>query len=149
MVGSPFFFRDIWSHKTSDAFFLFVIFSILCLLFSQYCLKSKSPLPFEKSIPGLPHLEPHRKVNATTLYSFLKLLKLYEKLPICFQTLTFCRNLSFQKPWICPWIFHGFPTPWIFGEAAGAADKKCGGVWVGAGAPPPRISRPGSLGRAL
>ena len=40
--------------------------------------------------------------------NFLKLLKLYEKRPTCFQTLTFCRNLSFQKPWICPWIFQGF-----------------------------------------
>ena len=56
--------------------------------------------------------------------NFRKLSKLCEKLPTCFQTLTFCRNLSFQKPWICQRIFHGFPTPWIFGEAAGAADKK-------------------------
>ena len=62
----------------------------------------------KKSIPGLPRLEPHRKVNATTLYKFLKFLKLYEKRPTCFQTLTFCRNLSFQKPWICQWIFQGF-----------------------------------------
>ena len=42
-----------------------------------------------------------------------KLLKLYEKRPTCFQTLTFGRNLGFQKSWICPWIFQGFPTPWI------------------------------------
>ena len=40
--------------------------------------------------------------------NFLKLLKLCEARPTCFQTLTFCRNLSFQKPWICPWIFQGF-----------------------------------------
>ena len=124
----PPFFRDIWSRKTSETIFVFVSFWILCLLFSQYCLKSKSPLPFEKSIPGLPRLEPRRKVNATTLYIF-ELLKLYEKLPTCFQTLTFCRNLSFQKPCICQWMFQWFPTPWIshpwtFGEAAGAADKK-------------------------
>ena len=32
-------------------------------------------------------------------------------------------------------------------EAAGAADKKCGGVWGGR-EPPPRVHRPGSLGRA-
>ena len=51
-------------------------------------------------------------------------LKNRKKQPTCFQTLTFCRNLRFQKSWICPWIFQGFPTPWIFGEAAGAADKK-------------------------
>ena len=100
---------------------VFVIFSIL----SQIQIAD----PFEKSIPGVPRLEPHRKVNATTLYKFLKLLKLYEKLPTCVQTLTFCRNLGFQKPWICPWISHGFsPPPRIFGEAAGAADKKCGGA---------------------
>jgi len=44
-----------------------------------------------------------------------------------------------------PWIFHGFSLDfqwisygfsWIFGEAAGAADKKCGGVWGGGGSPP-------------
>ena len=45
-------------------------------------------------------------------------LKNRKKRPTCFQTLTFCRNLSFQKSWICPWISkdfppHGFPTPWI------------------------------------
>ena len=69
-------FGDIWSHKTSKTLFLLVIFSILCLLFSQYGLKSKSPHFSEKSIPGLPRLEPHRKVNATTLDFFHNLLKL-------------------------------------------------------------------------
>ena len=34
-----------------------------------------------------------------------------EKPPTCFQTLTFRRNLGFQKPWICPWIFHGGRRP--------------------------------------
>ena len=105
----PPFFRDIWSHKTSEILFVFVISSILCLLFSQYCLKSKSPHFSEKSIPGLPRLEPHRKVTATPLEKKIhELLKLYEKRPTYFQTLTFWRNLSFQKPWICPWIFQGF-----------------------------------------
>ena len=70
---------------------------------------------------------------------FLKLLKLYEKRSTCFQTLTFCRNMSFQKSWICPWISQGFPTPWIFGEAAGAADKKCGDVWGGREPPPTNL----------
>ena len=63
----PPFFRDIWSHITSETLFLVVIFSILRLLFSQYCVKSKTELPFEKSIPGLSRLEPHRKVSATEL----------------------------------------------------------------------------------
>ena len=39
-------------------------------------------------------------------------LKTFKKnWPTCFQTLTFCRNLGFQKPWICPWIFHGGVHP--------------------------------------
>ena len=45
--------------------------------------------------------------------NFQKLKKLCETRQTCFQTLFFCRNLSFQKPWICQWIFQGFPTPWI------------------------------------
>ena len=67
----------------------------------------------------------------------------------------------FAEIWVSknPGFVHGFsndfpwisspPPPWIFGEAAGAADKKCGGVWGEGREPPPRISRPGSLGRAL
>ena len=38
-----------------------------------------------------------------------------------------------------PWEPMGTHFPWIFGEAAGAADKKCGGVWGGAGAPPTNL----------
>ena len=50
--------------------------------------------------------------------NFQNLKKHCEKRPTCFQTLTFGRNLSFQKSWICSWISkdfppHGFPTPWI------------------------------------
>ena len=42
--------------------------------------------------------------------NFQILLKLCEKPPTCFKTLTFCRNLGFQKSWICSWIFQEFPT---------------------------------------
>ena len=48
------------------------------------------------------------KLMPTHYKKILKLLKLCEKRPTCCQTLTFCRNLSFQKFWICPWIFPGF-----------------------------------------
>ena len=88
------------------------------LLFSQYWTwaeKSQwSRHLFEKSIPGLFYSKPPRKVSATELELRTTKLKKPEKnRPTCFQTLTFCRNLSFQKSWICPWIFQGFPTPWI------------------------------------
>jgi hypothetical protein len=98
------------------------------LLFSQYCLKSKSPLPFEKSIPGLPRLEPHRKVNATTLYKFSQTFKTLRNTANLFSNLDFLPKSEFPKTLDLsmdfPMIFHGLPTPWIFGEAAGAADKK-------------------------
>ena len=89
-----------------------------CLLFSQYWTwaeKSQwSRHLFEKSIPGLFYSKPPRKVSATELeLRTTKLKKPKKNRPTCFQTLTFCRNLSFQKSWICPWIFQGFPTPWI------------------------------------
>ena len=51
----PPFLGDIWSHKTSETLFLFVIFSIL----ARHLL--------EKSISGLFYLKPPRKVSATEL----------------------------------------------------------------------------------
>ena len=53
---------------------------------------------FEKSIPGLFYSKPPRKVSATELELRPKNLKNRKiNRPTCFQTLTFCRNLSFQK----------------------------------------------------
>ena len=72
-------------------------FRILCLLFSQYCLKSKTELPFEKTIPGLPRLEPHRKVNATTLYIFSQTFKTLRKTANLFPNLDFLPKSGFPK----------------------------------------------------
>ena len=136
--GSPIFcLTELWFSLKST------ISDILCLLFSQYCLKSKSPLPFEKSIPGLPRLEPHRKVNATTFYKFYQTFKTLRNTANLFSNLDFLPTSEFPKTLDVsmdfPRIFHGFPTPWIFGEAAGAADKKCGGVWGGREPPPTNL----------
>ena len=93
-IHPPFLFATSGPTKRREHYFC-LLFSQYCVCyFFQYCLKSKTELPFEKSIPGLPRLEPHRKVNATTWCKFLKLLKLYEKRPTCFQTLTFCWTQS-------------------------------------------------------
>ena len=57
----------------------------------------------EKLMPQLWNFSPQ------TLKTFKKLTNLFSNLE------TFCRNLGFQKPWICPWIFHGgrafYPIP--------------------------------------
>ena len=82
----------------------------VCLLFSQYCLKFKTPLPFEKSNPGLPRQEPHRKVNATTLYTFSQTFKTLRKTANLFANLDFLPKSRFPKtldlsmdfPWISP-----------------------------------------------
>ena len=111
---------------------MFVIFSILCLLFSQYCLKSKSPHFSEKSIPGLPRLEPHRKVNATTLYNFSQTFKTLRKTANLFSNLDFLPKSEFPKTLDLsmdfPMIFHGFPTPWphFLHEFATAVATACG-----------------------
>ena len=106
----PPFFGDIWSHETSETLFLFVIFSIL----DWGSNKNQCSSHFSKqSIPGL--FIWNRIENPTSKhYTNFQILKKHcEKRPTCFQTLTFCRNLGFQKSWICSWIFQGFPTPWI------------------------------------
>ena len=95
----PFFSRHLVPQNVGNIFFRF--------LFSQYWVgveKNQCSRHFsKKSIPGLFYLEPHRKVNATTLELFTTHFKnLKTKRPTRFQTLTFWWNLGFQKPGICP-----------------------------------------------
>ena len=99
----------------------------VCLLFSQYCVcyflnivsnpnrrsPSKNQFRDYHAWNRIEKLMPQHCTNC------LKLLKLYEKLPTCFQTLTFCRNLGFQKPWICPWIPHGSSMDFRGGRGSG------------------------------
>ena len=73
---------------------------------------------------------------------------------LTYRIVVFIKIHDFRHSWIFhgshgdpmgPHGTHGTPWepmdfPWIFGEAAGAADKTCGGVWGGR-EPPPRISR--------
>ena len=88
----------------------------LCLLCSQYCVCYFLNIVSNPNLPTSPknQFRDYHAWNRIEMLMpqhdthFLKLLKLCEKRPTCFQTLTFCRNLSFQKPWICPWIFQGF-----------------------------------------
>ena len=82
----PFFFATFGRTKRRKHYF--------CLLFSQYWTwaeKSQwSRHLFDKSIPGQFYSKPPRKVSATELeLRTNKLLKHCEKLPTCFQTLTF------------------------------------------------------------
>ena len=62
-----------------------------------------SPHFSQQSIPGLFYSKPHRKVSATELELRTTNFRNRENnRPNCFQTLTFCWNLGFQKPRICP-----------------------------------------------
>ena len=140
MDGFPLFFSKSGPTKRRKHYF--------CLLFSQYCVFYFLNIvsnPNLRTSPKNQFRDYHawnriEKLMPQHWTHFHKLLKLCEKRPTCFQTLTFCRNLGFQKPWICPWISHGFPPPpRFFGGAGGAAAKK-GGGGGGGGGPPPQES---------
>ena len=128
-MDSAFCSRHLVPQKVGNI--IFVCYALnMCLLFSQYFLKSKSPHFSEKSNPGLPRLEPHRKVSATELENNPQTFKTLRKTANLFSNLDFLPKSEFPKTldlsMDSPRIFHGFPTPWIFGEAAGAADKSLG-----------------------
>ena len=122
------FFRGIWSNKTSQTSFLVVIFSISCLIFSQYLLFSQYTIPNALSF---------RKINSgsttagtASKIQYLNIIQISKYL-ICFVK---NRQLVF-KPWLFAEIWvsqnpgfvhgfsknfppmdfppHGFPTPWI------------------------------------
>ena len=117
----------------------------LCLLFPQYCVCS---FP---NISRNPNLRTSPKNQFQDYHAWNRIEKLmplnWNFSPQTFKTLQKTANvfsnldflpksgflktldLSMDFPWIPP-------PPRIFGEAAGAADKKCGGVLGGAGAPP-------------
>ena len=109
-IHPPFFWRHLVPQNVGNIIFVCYFINIgLGPTKSQW-----SRHLFEKTIPGLFYSKPPRKVSATELELRPQNLKNRKiNRPTCFQTLTFCRNLSFQKSWICPWIFQGFPTPWI------------------------------------
>ena len=124
-----------------------------CLLFSQYGVCYFLNIVSNPNLPTSPKNQFRdyhawnriEKLMPQHCTNFLKLLKLYEKRPTCFQTVTFCRNMSFQKPWICPWIFQGFsmdfPPPPLLelsGRPRERPSKNVGGVG-GGGSPPTNL----------
>ena len=90
---------------------VFVIFSILRQI--------QNGTSFRNMNSGTATAGTASKIQYLNIIQIFKISKKHcEKRPTCFQTLTFGRNLGFQKSWICPWISkdfppHGFPTPWI------------------------------------
>ena len=132
ILGSiPPFFRDIWSNKTSQTSFVAVIFSIFRLLFSQYWRQVPIPLSFRKKNSGTTTAGTASKIQYLNIIQIFKIPKNIVK-----------NDQLVFKPWLLaeiwvsknPGFVHGFPRIshpmdfpphgfWIFGEAAGAADK--------------------------
>ena len=123
--------------KRRTHFSCLLFFSILRLLFSQYCLKSKTERPFEKSIPGLPRLEPHRKVNATTLEQIPQTFKTLRKTANLFSNLDFSPKSGFPKTLD---LSMDFPPPTNFRGGRGSGRQKMWGG-VGGGGSPPHLHR--------
>ena len=123
----------------------------LCLLFSQYRVCYFLNIVSNPNLPTSPKnqfrdyhawnriekfMPQHCKKNPQSFKTLRKTANLFSNLDFSPKS-GFPKTLDLSMDF--PRIFHVFPTPWIFGEAAGAADKKCGGVWGGAGAPPTNL----------
>ena len=86
--------------------------------------------------------------------TFSQTFKTLRKTANLFPNLDFLQKSRFPKTLDLsmdfPRIFHGFPTPPTnFRGGRGSGRQKMWGGVGGGREPPPRISRPGSLGRAL
>ena len=112
-IHPPFFSRHLVPHNVGNIIFgcyflniAFVIFSILRQI--------QNGTSFRKKNSGTTTAGTASKIQYLNIIQIFKISKKHcETRPTCFQTLTFWSNLGFQKSWICPWIFQGFPTPWI------------------------------------
>ena len=90
----------------------------------------------EKSNPGLPRLEPHRKVNATTLYKFSQTFKTLRNTANLFSNLDFLPKSRFPKTLD---LSMDFPPPTIFRGGRGSGRQKMWGGVGGAGGPPTNL----------
>ena len=108
-MESPPFFRDVWSHKTSETLILFVIFSILgrsrieikifTLLRKKQFRDYHAWNRIEKLMPQLWNFSP-QTLKTANLFSNLDFL----------PKSGFLKTLDLSMDF--PMIFHGFPTPW-------------------------------------
>ena len=124
----PPFFRDIWSHKTSETLFLFVIFSILDWVQQKVNVLLTSPNNQFRDYHTWNRIE---KLMPQHWNFAPQTLKTLQKTTNLFSNLDFLQKSGFPKTRDLsmgfPWIFHG------------GRNKKCGGVWGGGREPPPRI----------
>ena len=125
MDSSPLFFATSGPTKRRKYYF--------CLLFSQYWTgveKNQCSRHFsEKSNPGLFYLEPHRKVNATTLDFFAANFKnLKKKQTNPFSNLDFWQKSGFPMPGFVP---VRPPGGFIFPEMTPKKQKRNSDNWPG------------------
>ena len=112
-IHPPFFWRHLVEQNVPNLIFGCYILNIPFVIFSIFS-QIQNGTSLRKKNSGSTTAGTASKIQYLNIIQIFKFSKKHcEKRPTCFQTLTFCRNLGFQKSWICPWIFQGFPTPWI------------------------------------
>ena len=138
-MNSPFFSRHLVPQNVGNIIFVCYFLNIGLGPTNSQCSRHFS----KKSIPGLPYLEPHRKVNATTLKLFATNFFFLQKTAKLFSNLDFLPKSGFPKTLDLsmdfPRIFHGGRRP----------TKNVGGCGGGGTPPPHEISRPDSLGAGV
>jgi len=121
----PPFFRDIWSHRTSETLFLFVIFSILDCVQQKVNVLLTSPSNQFRDYHTWNRIEKLMPLN----WNFAPpTLKTSQKTTNVFSNLDFLQKSGFPKTRDLSMGFHGFSM-----EAGGR--HKMWGVVGGAGAP--------------
>ena len=130
----PFFWRHLVPQNVGNiicgCYFLNIVFVIFSIL-SQ--IQNGTSLRKNRDYHAWNRIEkwmPQHYANFLKLLNFTKNGQLVFK-PWLLPKSEFPKTLDLSMDF--PRIFHGFPTPWIFVEAAGAADKKCGGCGGGGG----------------
>ena len=102
----PSFFRDIWSHRTSETLFVFVIFSILDWVQQKVNVLLTSPSNQFRDYHTWNRIEKLMPLNWNFAPQTLKTL---HKTTNVFSNLDFLQKYGFPKTLDLSMVFHGFP----------------------------------------
>ena len=123
-MDSVFFSRHLVPQNVGNIIFVCYFLNIGLGTTKSQCSRHFS----KKSIPGLPRLEPHRKVMPQLWNVSPQTFKTLQKTANLFSNLDFLQKSGFPKTLDSSMDFPpGFPTPWISHPMAGLSRPGSGG----------------------
>ena len=126
-IHPPFFSRHLVEQNVPNIIFVCYFLNIVFVIFSILS-QIQIAAPLRKINSGTATPGTASKSECHNIMQFSQTFKTLRKTANLFSNLDFLPKSEFPKTLDLsmdfPRISHGFPTPWIFGKAAGAADKK-------------------------